>query len=393
MDTQKLYRVANDILTEVTEGDVSVHLANLSSYISQNTAAGYESATETRAVLNGVYDSSVTNQYAPTYLEIVNLLGATDYVGAGGKAALTRILDGSPLELTTKLQEYVAAFNELVPKLKKLIDSLDEVGITPYESDKYEIGYVIPADLDNLGGVAKRLIHYNKFIELSSAIVGEEDNTVHLSRVSNGTLEFFVVGSVYVAKVVDTVLKRVIVLYQEIQKIKKVSAEIEGIKANTESTKAKTLQTKTETLASLVAMEKEISNSFVEDTVDEVMANYRGNGERKEEISGQLGVTIKLLLKDIQSGIKVEVTPPEAGETEEADGGEATAVRASITSTNTDLIGLYSLPKEELRLPAGLTVTKAEEKKLDEELASKPIPPKAKAEKPAATKKPPKTKK
>lgn len=391
MDTQKLYRVANDILTEVTKNDVAGHLANLSSYISQNTAAGYESATETRAVLDGVYDSSVTNQYAPTYLEIVNLLGATDYVGAGGKVALARILDGSPLELTTKLQEYVAAFNELVPRLKKLIDSLDEVGITPYESDKYEIGYVIPADLDNLGGVAKRLIHYNKFIELSSAIVGEEDNTVHLSRVSNGTLEFFVVGSVYVAKVVDTVLKRVIVLYQEIQKIKKVSAEIEGIKANTENTKAKTLKTKTDTLASLVAMEKEISDSFVDDTVNEVMANYSGNGERKEEISGQLGVTIKLLLKDIQSGIKVEVTPPEAEETEEAGNTEATTVRASITSTNTDLIGLYSLPKEELRLPAGLTVTKAEEKKLDEELASKPIPPKAK--KPTTTKKSPKAKK
>lgn len=362
MDTQKLYRVAKDILGEFTDNDVSGHLSNLSTYVAQNTTAGFDSAKETTETLEGVFEESVTNQYAPTYLEIVEQLGATDYVGNSGKIALDRILNSSPLSLVSSIQEYVAAFSELVPKLKKLIESLDEIGVEPYDFDLYEIGYVIPADLNDLGDITKRLTHYNKFIALSSAVAGEKDNTVHLSRVSNGTLEFFVLGSVGVAKVVDTVLKRVVVLYQEVLKIKKIRADIEKVDADT-------LKTKTDALANLVAMEKEYSEKFVDETVEQVLNDYGGSEDLKAEIGGQLGVTIKLLLKDIQSGIKVEITPPEAEETEDTTANSTNqTVMASIANTNTDLIGLYSLPKEDLHLPTGIKVTKDEEKKLDKQI-------------------------
>lgn len=384
MDTQKLYRVAKDIIGEFTDNDVSGHLSNLSTYIAQNTTAGFDSAKEITETLDTVFEESVTNQYAPTYLEIVEQLGATNYVGNGGKAALDQVLNSSPLNLVANLQEYVTAFTQLVPKLKKLIESLDEIGVEPYEFDLYEIGYVIPAELNDLGDITKRLTHYNKFIALSSAIAGEKDNTVHLSRVSNGSLEFFVLSGVGVAKVVDTVLKRVVVLYQEVLKIKKIRADIEKVDADT-------LKTKTEALANLVAMEKEYSEKFVGETVDEILTDYNGNQALKDEIGVQLGVTIKLLLKDIQSGVKVEVTPPEVEETETDTTDTATStVLASIASTNTDLISLYSLPKEELHLPSGIKVTKDEEKKLDKEIK---VPKTVKTKKPSSEdkKKTPKT--
>lgn len=384
MDTQKLYRVAKDILDEFTANDVSGHLSNLSTYVAQNTAAGFDSAKETTETLNTVFDESVTNQYAPTYLEIVEQLGATSYVGNSGKAALAQILNSSPLSLISNIQEYVAAFSELVPKLKKLTESLDEIGVEPYEFDLYEIGYVIPADLNDLGDITKRLTHYNKFMALSSAVAGEKDNTVHLSRVSNGTLEFFVLGSVGVAKVVDTVLKRVVVLYQEVLKIKKIRADIEKVDADA-------LKAKTDALANLVAMEKEYSEKFVDETVEQVLKDYEGSENLKAEIGGQLGVTIKLLLKDIQSGIKVEVTPPEVKDNEDSTANNANqTVMASIANTNTDLIGLYSLPKEDLHLPTGIKVTKDEEKKLDKEIKA---PKTTKTKKPVAKddKKAPKT--
>lgn len=385
MDTQKLYRVANDIIGEFTDNDVSGHLSNLSTYIAQNTTAGFDSAKEITETLDGIFEESVTNQYAPTYLEIVEQLGATSYVGNGGKAALDQVLNSSPLNLVANLQEYVTAFTQLVPKLKKLIESLDEIGVEPYEFDLYEIGYVIPAELNDLGDITKRLTHYNKFIALSSAIAGEKDNTVHLSRVSNGTLEFFVLSSVGVAKVVDKILKRVVEFYKELQEIKKISANIDNINADT-------LKTKAEALKIMVDMEKELSEKFVDETVEQVITDYSGSQDLKAEISGQLGVTIKLLLKDIQSGIKVEVTPPEAEETKENATSDATStVSASIAATNVDLIGLYSLPKEDLRLPTGIKVSKDEVKKLDKEIK----PPKTtKTKKPASDskEKTPKTK-
>jgi hypothetical protein len=373
MDTQKLYKVAKDIIGELTANDVSGNLTNLSTYIAQNTTAGFDSAKEITDKLDTVFEESVTNQYAPTYLEMVEQLGATDYVGSGGKVALDRVLNSSPLNLVSGLEAYVTAFSQLVPRLNKLIESLSEIGVKPYEFDLYEIGYVIPVELNDLGDISKRLTHYNKFISLSSAIAGEKDNTVHLSRVGNGTLEFFVLSGIGIAKVVDTVLKEVVVLYQEVLKIKKIRADIENVNANT-------LTAKTEAVANLIAMEKEYSEKFVDETVDKVLGDYKGDEDSKAEISTQLGVTIKLLLKDIQSGIKVEVTPPEVEESEEATTDNATSkVLTSIASTNTDLIGLYSLPKEDLRLPSGIKVTKDEEKKLDKEIKVSKV---AKAKKP-----------
>jgi|GEM_PF-6773385 len=153
-----------------------------------------------------------------------------------------------------------------------------------------------------------------------------------------------------------------------------------------EQVDAATLKSKTEVLANLLAMEKEYSEKFVDETVKEVLASYTGNADFKEEVGVQLGVTIKLLLKDIQSGIKVEVTPPEVEETEkDATNKTISTILASIANTNTELIGLYSLPKEDLHLPSGIKVTKDEEKKLDKEIK---LPKTTKTKKPA-----PKTKK
>lgn len=368
MDTQKLYRVAKDIIGEFTDNDISGHLSNLSTYIAQNTTAGFDSAKEITETLDTIFKESVTNQYAPTYLEIVEQLGATNYIGNGGKAALDQVLSSSPLNLVASLQEYVTTFSQLVPKLKKLIESLDEIGVEPYVIDQYEIGYIIPADLNDLEEIAKRLKHYNKFIALSSTIAGETDNTVHLSRVSNGSLEFFVLGGVGVAKIVDKVLKRVIEFYAKLQEIKEISAKIDNINANT-------LKTKAEALKIMTSMEKELSESFVEETVGQAIDDYNGNKDQKAEIGVQLGVTIKLLLKDIQNGIKVEVTPPEVEESEEATADNAdSTVAASIADTNSDLIGLYSLPKEDLKLPSGIKVTAEEEKELDKDIATTQTP-------------------
>jgi len=371
MDVDKLYRVANDILTEIEVNDVAGNFTNLLTYISQNTQAGYDSATEVQEKLNLAFDVSVINQYAPTYREIVERLGASEYVGESGKQALTDIINGGNLNIATKLQTYIDTFNQIVTKLRELVKALDDISVTAYEPTQYEIGYVVPTDLNDLAYISKRLTYYSKFISLTTTIAGEKDNTVHLSRVSNGDLEFFVLGTVAVAKVVDKVLSRVVELYKELQNIKQISASIQNINASTDNFKANTLKTKTGALEAMLAMEKELSDSFVDNTVADATKDYKGDD--KKEIKVQLGVTIKTLLDDIQNGIRVEVTPPKTSETtDEATQDKATsAVTQSITATNAGLLDLYSRPRDALKLPSGLEVTADDKKELDKELEPK----------------------
>lgn len=368
MDVDKLYRVANDILTEVEVNEVVSNFSNLFTYISQNTQAGYDSATEVHEKLNLAFDASVTNQYAPTYREIMERLGTTEYVGESGKQALASIINGGNLNVASKLQAYIDTFNQLIAKLKELTKALDDISVKAYEPTQYEIGYVVPTDLNDLAYISKRLTYYSKFISLSTTIAGEEDSTVHLSRVGNGDLEFFVLGSVAVAKVVDKVLSRVVELYKELQNIKLISANIQNINANTDNVKANTLKTKTEALKTMLAMEKELSDKFVDSTVADATKDYRG--EDKEELKVHLGVTIKTLLDDIQNGIRVEITPPKTSkDTDEATQDKtAIAVTQSITATNAGLLDLYSRPIDDLKLPSGLEVTEDDKKELDKEL-------------------------
>lgn len=390
MDVDKLYRVANDILTEVEVNDVVGNFTNLFTYISQNTQAGYDSATEVHEQLNLVFDASVTNQYAPTYREIMERLGATNYVGESGKQALESIINGGNLNVASRLQAYIDTFNQLIAKLKELIKALDDISVKAYEPTQYEIGYVVPTDLNDLAYISKRLTYYSKFISLSTTIAGEKDSTVHLSRVSNGDLEFFVLGTVAVAKVVDKVLSRVVELYKQLQNIKLISANIQNINANTDNTKANTLKTKTEALKTMLAMEKELSDKFVDTTVVEATKDYKGDD--KEELKVHLGVTIKTLLDDIQNGIRVEVTPPKSSKTADdaTQDDTATAVTQSITATNAGLLDLYSRPRDDLKLPSGLEVTEDDKKELDKEL--KPIEQEPKSA-PEAKKPAPKNKK
>lgn len=368
MDVDKLYRVANDILTEIEVNDVAGNFANLFTYISQNTQAGYDNATEVHEKLDLAFDTSVTNQYAPTYREIVERIGANEYVGESGKQALANIINGGNLNIASKLQAYIDGFSQIVAKLKELIKALDDISVKAYEPTEYEIGYVVPNDLNDLAYISKRLTYYSKFISLSTTIAGEKDNTVHLSRVSNGDLEFFILGSVAVAKVVDKVLSRVVVLYKELQNIKQISANIQNINANTDNVKANTLKTKSEALKTMLAMEKELSDKFVDNTVADATKDYKGDD--KAEIKVQLGVTIKTLLDDIQNGIRVEVTPPKNNNANDETVQDTTdkAVTQSITATNAGLLDLYSLPKDDLKLPSGLEVTDDEEKELDKEI-------------------------
>jgi len=370
MDVDKLYRVANDILTEIEANDVVGNFTNLYSYISQNTQAGYDSALEIHEKLDLIFNSSITNQYAPTYKEIVERLGATDYVGESGRQALSTIVNGGNLNIASKLQAHIDTFNQIVAKLKELITALNQIKVEAYEPSLYEIGYVIPADLDDLAYISKRLTYYSKFISLTTTIAGEQDSTVHLSRVSNGSLEFFVLGSVAVAKVVDKVLSRVVALYKELQEIKKLSAGIEKINAETENVKANTLKTKAEALKVMVAMEKELSDKFVDSTVADATKDYKGTD--KEEVKVQLGVTIKTLLDDIQNGIKVEVTPPKTNEgvDETTQDKTANSVTQSITATNSGLLDLYSQPRSDLKLPSGLEVTESDKLELDKDLVA-----------------------
>lgn len=363
MDSSKLFKVAQDILSELTDNNLSGLLANFLEHVRQNTPDSYESAMETQKQLEDIFGESVANKYTPTYLEIVKSLGAENYVGEGGKQAIARLTNSSPLELTTSLEAYVSNFNHLIPRLQKLTESLSEVGVEPYEYDQYEIGYTIPSDLADLDEVAKRLKYYNKLVSLISTVAGDSDSSVELSRVSNGSLEFFILKSMGVARIMDVILKHVLDLYGEIQTIKKASAEIEGIKSNT-------LKTKTETLQNLVALEKEYSECFVEDTLDEVMEGYKGEESVREEVRIQLGVTIKLMLKDIQSGIKVEVSPPNIHTDEKAKSGEP-ALLKRITSNNRGLVRLYSQARETLKLPQELEVSADEKKQLDKDPTSK----------------------
>jgi hypothetical protein len=355
MDTQKLLRIARELLDEAQEDQISDHLSSLVNHLSQGTTASYAAAEEVRSTLNESYERSYINEYTPSYHEIASELGSGMYFGKGAQLHLNNIFESSRLDLVSELTNYQTQFTEHISKLNALVGSLDSIGIEAYQNEGFEVGYIIPIELNSVQEVTKHLKLYESFLKIAAEIAGEDYTEIRITRVSNGTLEFFIACGVGVAKIVDTVLKRILSLYKEVEEIKEISARIDNLNANT-------TKTKVETLGMLLKLEKEYKENYVDSTVKEVMQEYKGSAERKDELDGDLGVAAKLVLADIQKGIKVEVNAPET--TDEAVDKATNKVVEKIAERNVDLQNLYLKSKEELALPFKVSPTAKELEKL-----------------------------
>lgn len=349
MDTQKLLAITNDIIQDHESRGLSGLLNDLRARITENTPEAFQQADQIREQLSAIFIESPVNDYTPSYTRIMNSIGALGLVGADGKNRLDAIFNGSSLQLQPALEKYVNDYSAFIDKIIRSRDGLNGLGIKPFVRDAFEIGLSVPNTIDDLQEVSKKLKIWDRFLVLCSEIAGDEDTVTRLSRLNNGSHEFFVFKDLPVANIVDFTLAHAYLLYMGMKKIQKTQLDVENLEIDQEI-KKKTLQ-------DLKEAEIKKQEEFTQEITTSLFTkSYRGKAERKEELEGQYGVAFKVVLKYMQEGVEAEVgTPPPTGE----DAQEAKKVEEVVAHTR-QLKQLYAEPLETRQLAFEVKVTEVE---------------------------------
>ncbi|MDQ5972385.1 MAG: hypothetical protein QG553_544 [Patescibacteria group bacterium] len=370
MDTQKLLTVLEDIVEYDAKVNLRGRLTEIESQLAQNNAEAFKAAEEMRDELYQQLGAAPTNTYPPSLYSIIVELDGEEFVGNGALSELEEIFSGSSLSITGRIGDYRASYTQFLDHASGLRGGLVTIGITPYRSLNYQVGLTIPSDQADIRDVAERLKNLDIFLRTCSEVVGE-DGTSNIVRVDNGSIILFLAETIPVAKAIDVVLKHVLKLYQEVQKIQKTRLEIEGLGIDNEI--------KRQTLEKLKEGEASIKNACIGEARLEVFELHKNgaSGREKAELESHFETAFSLVLKDIQEGVKVEVIPPTASAAKDGSIREP-ALQKSLASKNQELRTLYSGTPEAKQLPFSVKVTKEEIKELDKALkkptGSKPEP-------------------
>ena len=377
MDAEKLLKVLHDITGFEDTNKIADQLDQLSALIGQNTTESHDQADEVRKSIRTALVTSPTNSYAPSYFAMVVKIESQNFVGSNVITAIDEIFEAGPLDLVTRLNEYIGEYRQRFDRFRAVIASLENIDLVEYKKREFEIGFLVPRELNNIQSLADNLFYWNAFLVKCAEIAGDDTPSIPLSRVNNGSLEFFVLKGASVAAIVEVVLKHILALYKEVLEIKKINAQIDNLNASTEVYKAQ---------AQKALAEAELSQRqlYVDKAADEVMSDhFKGSDNKKPELQTQFAVALKVVLADIQKGIQLEVSAPDVPPKDEKEAPKQAKVVQRLAKQSAELKKLYSSAQDIKALPFEVNVSAAELKQLKpkkssalKEVTKKPKTPK-----------------
>lgn len=357
MDTERLLRVLNDIYEDEKANGYAALYKNLAANVTANTPEGLAQAETIREEIEEQLKNSDIDELPPSYHGMIKAIEGEAFVGENALIAIRAIFESGPLTLAAGLTNYASNYEAFIARVNQGITSLENLGIVAYDGDFFEVGFIIPGEYDDLLDVVGHLEKIDTFMRVCSQIAGDKDNVTRLKGVSNGSNGFFLAQTVGAASVAFVVLKHLLILYQEFLKTKKLQAEINEV--NT-----RTAVNKSQILLDLTKVQNELQDDCLHAAVDEVMADhFNGPSVEKARLHSELEVATRILMQEIQAGIKVEVAPPVSDEDSESEPQTQKQQKATeaIPELSKELQKLYSTAaKTQERLPFDVKVLSSE---------------------------------
>lgn len=370
MDTQKLVRIIEDILEDEKKLNITQLIAGIISSGSSNNSAGFTTAKSNFDKLVSLLQSeSNSYTFSRTELDILEKINGTSYYGVQLINTINEALHLPSYDIVPQLTTFNSERNAFMVKIEKIILDFNALGIEAWRPDMYEIGIVLPVTQDEAGVVSKKMREFELFIKTIQELTGSSNHDVKITRLSNGSLEFFTSQPVEVVMVVTTILSNISTIWDKITSLKNKQLEIENEQIYTQATKKK--------MKKVVEEEIQSIKGELEDTLPEKIMEFAStdieNG-RKNEIRNSVKARIKILTAWFELGIEVDIVPLriETSDLTEDESVKQNQVLNEIKNTNKLLEKIYELPQEDKKLPfrlgSGQTSESVEENEVSEEI-------------------------
>lgn len=308
MEVTKLYNVVFELVEENDNFKINALITNLINSISQNQTAQIEGHLNE---LNKAFELSKVNLYSISSAIIFKEISGEEYFGESAKKVILEILNSTPFNnvLTVqKLQEYNKKRTDFVTRITQLVTIFESLDFSAhfYEDDTYEIGLIFPENVteNKIKNITSNLHKWDQVFKTLKEITGEEVEDTKISLVNNGSLEFFFENAPQIALCLSIALERLATLYKRVLEIRTARLKLAELGAP-----------KTESNA-IQEHERKLIEKEIKEIVEQIFKEYAVKLEsgRKNELKNALTSNIKFIAKSIDSGIAVEITPPEVYE-------------------------------------------------------------------------------
>ncbi|MCC8411096.1 hypothetical protein LJ707_19300 [Mucilaginibacter sp. UR6-1] len=311
MDASKLFNILSDLNFDSNNKNIADALNELIS----NISVGNDTAiTDSFESLKKKLSVSVVNNYSPSNIKILEEIGGARFVGNNAIDNLQDILYNSSYNVQktiSDLQKYSedrALFMNNINDAHKSLKSLN-VDAHYYSDATFEIGLLLPESLteNKVINVTKELNKWDKVLKTIKEITEGTVEDTELTLVSNGSLQFFIENSHHVAVCLIVIVERVVKIYKTIIEIREARERLKelGIAASEQK--------------NIEKQEKELYNKEIDKVVADIIKDYALKGiesGRLNELKVALKGHIIYIIKCIDNGIVIEVTPPEIDEEE-----------------------------------------------------------------------------
>ncbi len=308
MDSSRLLALLNSLETDFAGGYDERLRSLIQAYAQVRDNPQQDNSAAIRAAVQSLDEflvASPVNGFVPSWLHMMNAIGASGLFGLSASARIREAIDTSTLGPMTALKA-LEAFAEELRKFhqsaSEIRSGLQTVGIEPdvLSGDTTEIGIILPTNVtkNELGVLTKQLEEWNRILRTVSELAGDKEREIIIRGIATGDLEFFVVATYLAGKMLGEIIGGVTSWYEKVLRIRVLSAELR-----------KEVGPSPEVVAA-EEREKALLEETVQRVVEKVLklAPPMKSKERGEELGNHLSKCVRRIAVLIDNGVEIEVS-------------------------------------------------------------------------------------
>jgi len=264
---------------------------------------------------------SWTNFASPTRIKAFDDIKVSSKIGQGLRDRIEKIISennitpASALTALLNLINEIGSFNNTITGVIKDFKflNLKHEDLGPGE---YEIGISFPSEIikSNLEGLSKEMHGLDRHFKTFKEIAEEDTSSIKIRSISTTDLQIFLDSAPIVATLIITSISRIVTIYKNILKIKKIKDELEKLKVPTKLITSLGEYEKTQMKIKIEKMGENLVDEFYDKKDD----------ARKNELKNALGLALRYLAEKIEHGAIIDVRAGEPEKPEPSEAGEKT---------------------------------------------------------------------
>lgn len=349
MDSEKLLRILNDVQLDEKKLVIDQAIDAIRADLSQNTPESYQTADiKLKEIIEEITEISISFRFSPSEQLLLEHIKGDAYFGKGLITHLKLIFDGKSFEFLSKIDAYRTRRTDFIQKTQRFITSASDLNIQEYRPNEYEVGLILPEEENDSKVITKQIRDLEILLSAIYEGVFGENKNIKITRVSNGSLEFFSLQPLQVAELLSTLLLNITLIWDKIVKLRGKAEEIdndEALSAETKKTIKKAYEKETE----------KVKQEILEELPKKLLRELTHTKEN--DIKSKIHIGIKAIFAWFELGIEVDITPIRIENLNVAEDEETISKVGAIQETNSKLQEIYKLPKEQKKLPFSLSET------------------------------------